>query len=66
MTIDDMVSNRSEYMGGNNDDDMVVVAMHNPIFEGGYRNNVPGSTGMGKRLTKIELKRRDEDDDITL
>jgi len=68
MTIDDMVSNRSEYMGGNNEDDMVVVAMHNPVFESGYRNNVPGGAGVGtvKRPTKIELKRRDEDNDITL
>lgn len=98
MTSDDMVSNRSEYMGGNHDDDIVVVAMHNPVFSsatatsssmGPYRGNVSGGSvgtaagrsregqhsatilstlgGVGKRPTKIELKRRDEDDDdITL
>ena len=69
MMIDDMPSVRSNYMNVTDEnDDEVVVAMHNPVFNQGerYDNRSSRSMSNDKKNGYFELRRQNENNDVRL
>lgn len=68
MVIDDMVSNRSDYIIANsNDDDLVTVNVHNPIYsQTSLSNGNSNNNAITNHIKKIELKRNNYENDAVL